>query len=112
MSLSGAADEADMFRVIEKSSNTSSLPHIYLGERAFEEWGGEVGETMTLNTPKGSQEFFVHATIASTHYTGYVAFMNEDDLDTILQLSPTQVAITTENESSQMHVMERVRSTY
>ena len=112
MSFSGAADEADMFRVIEKSSNTSSLPHIYLGERAFEEWGGEVGETMTLNTPKGSQEFFVHATIASTHYTGYVAFMNEDDLDTILQLSPTQVAITTENESSQMHVMERVRSTY
>lgn len=112
MSFSGEANEADMFRMIEKSSHTSSLPNIYLGERAFNEWGGEIGETITLNTPKGSQEFFVQANIASTHYTGYVAFVSEDDLEMILQLSPMQVAITTEDESSQMHVMEYVRNTY
>src|SRR5699024_6505851 len=58
MGFSGGANEADMFRMIEKSSHTSSLPNIYLGERAFNEWGGEIGETITLNTPKGSQEFF------------------------------------------------------
>ncbi|GAQ16405.1 macrolide transporter ATP-binding /permease protein [Oceanobacillus picturae] len=61
----------------ELSKETSIL----LGERAFNEWGGNIGEYIYINTPSGRQQFKVLDVVKTSHYSGYVAFMDENHLD-------------------------------
>lgn len=113
ISFTNHPQNADMFRIIEETDNTSSLINLYLGERALSEWGGEVGDTMTLNTPAGEQEFLVKASIESTHYTGYVGFLNEADMKTALHWPYTyNLAISTESEDSLPIVMDQIWETF
>src|SRR5690606_32346035 len=51
-------------------------PSVLLGERAFAEWGGTIGESIVLNTPNGNQSFEVIGVGKTSHYAGYVAFMD------------------------------------
>jgi len=51
-------------------------PSVLLGERAFAEWGGTIGESIVLNTPNGKQSFEVIGVGKTSHYAGYVAFMD------------------------------------
>jgi putative ABC transport system permease protein len=51
-------------------------PFVLLGERAFAEWGGTIGESIVLNTPNGKQSFEVIGVGKTSHYAGYVAFMD------------------------------------
>ncbi|MBD8004737.1 ABC transporter permease [Bacillus norwichensis] len=51
-------------------------PSVLLGERAFEEWGGNVGQSILMNTPNGKQRFEVIDVVKTSHYSGYVAFMD------------------------------------
>ncbi len=53
---------------------------VVLGERAFAEWDGEVGQSLSINTPNGLQEFKVIDVVQTSHASGYVAFMSEDVL--------------------------------
>lgn len=53
---------------------------IILGERAFQEWGGEIGEDIFVHTPEGTKSFEVIDVAATSHYSGYVAFMGEEQL--------------------------------
>lgn len=48
---------------------------IALGERAFNEWGGEIGDSILMRTVHGEQEFIVVDVVQTSHYSGYVAFM-------------------------------------
>ncbi|QTD41874.1 FtsX-like permease family protein [Sporosarcina sp. Te-1] len=52
-------------------------PSVMLGERAFSEWGGAIGDSIVMNTPNGRQSFEVIGVGKTSHYTGYVAFMDE-----------------------------------
>lgn len=54
---------------------------ILLGKRAFDEWGGEIGEYMYINTPSGKQKVQVVDYVETSHYSGYVGFMNEEALN-------------------------------
>jgi len=63
--------------IYEKLTKDST---ILLGERAFDEWGGEVGEFISLNTPTGKQNFQVIDVVNTSHYSGYVAFIDENHL--------------------------------
>lgn len=93
------ARDANMFRITKEVNEVSPLPNLYLGERSLSEWGGKVGETITMNTPAGEQDFFVKASIESIHYADYVAFLDEDDIQNTLQWPYlANVAIDTENE--------------
>ncbi|GAF11460.1 LOW QUALITY PROTEIN: hypothetical protein JCM19046_4945 [Bacillus sp. JCM 19046] len=65
-------DEADQ---IMTSGST-----IVLGERAFVEWGGEQGDLIDMYTPNGLQSFEVTDVVSTSHYSGYVAFMEESAL--------------------------------
>ncbi|WP_193062424.1 ABC transporter permease [Oceanobacillus oncorhynchi] len=56
-------------------------PSILLGERAFDEWGGNVGEYISINTPSGKQQLEVIDVVKTSNYSGYVAFMNENHLN-------------------------------
>ncbi|CDO03832.1 macrolide transporter ATP-binding /permease protein [Oceanobacillus picturae] len=68
--------------VSPKEENTynelSKETSIVLGERAFNEWGGNIGEYIYINTPSGRQQFKVLDVVKTSHYSGYVAFMDED----------------------------------
>ncbi|AST94970.1 ABC transporter permease [Shouchella clausii] len=55
-------------------------PSMLLGERAFKEWGGQIGEHIQMNTPNGRQSFEVVGVVQTSHYSGYVAFMDESHL--------------------------------
>ena len=50
---------------------------VLLGNRAFNEWGGRIGQRIQMNTPSGEQEFEVIGAVKTAHYTGYAAFMDE-----------------------------------
>lgn len=54
---------------------------IILGERAFREWGGKIGEDIFVHTPAGTKPFEVIDVAATSHYSGYVAFMDEEQLN-------------------------------
>ncbi len=67
-----------------ESSNKEKLyngltkgPSILLGERAFDEWGGNVGDYIFMNTPTGKQQLQVLDVVKTSNYSGYVAFMDE-----------------------------------
>ncbi|MGN7313444.1 FtsX-like permease family protein [Alkalicoccobacillus gibsonii] len=53
---------------------------IALGERAFIEWGGEIGGSILMRTVHGEQEFIVVDVVQTSHYSGYVAFMLDTGL--------------------------------
>lgn len=73
-----------LFEDIEKESLYQELqkkPSILLGKRAFDEWGGKVGEYIHVNTPSGKQKFEVIDVVDTSHYSGYVGFMDEEHLN-------------------------------
>lgn len=51
-------------------------PSVVLGNRAFSEWGGTIGESIVLNTPNGRQSFEVIGVAKTSQYSGYIAFMD------------------------------------
>ncbi len=77
MSFTGDPEDAEMFRITEETAEVNERPHLYLGERALTEWGGNVGDILTLNTPSGQVDFFVKGKVQTSHYTGYVAFVDD-----------------------------------
>src|SRR5699024_7175638 len=58
-------DKERLYKELTKGSS------ILLGERAFEEWGGNVGEHIHINTPSGEQHFKVIDVVNTSHYSGY-----------------------------------------
>ncbi|MFS0646553.1 ABC transporter permease [Siminovitchia sp. 179-K 8D1 HS] len=56
-------------------------PSILLGKRAFDEWGGDVGDYVYINAPSGVQQLKVIDVVNTSHYSGYVAFMDENHLN-------------------------------
>ncbi|WP_042224307.1 ABC transporter permease [Oceanobacillus manasiensis] len=71
-------DLARMFQLVDEVDENSDYPSIYVGERALEEWGGELGEVFTLHSPAGEREFFVKGIVKSSHYSSYVAFVEDE----------------------------------
>ncbi|KIL74902.1 ABC transporter permease [Bacillus badius] len=66
--------EKDLYKKLKQE------PSVLLGNRAFDEWGGEVGQSILMNTPNGEQHFKVAGVVKTSHYSGYVAFMDEEYL--------------------------------
>ncbi len=56
-------------------------PSVLLGNRAFDEWGGKIGESIVMNTPDGKQELEVIGNVTTSHYSGYVAFMEHGHMN-------------------------------
>src|SRR5690625_2715679 len=54
---------------------------VLLGKRAFDEWGGEIGQSILMNTPAGTKEFKVVDVVDTSHHAGYVAFMDEEQMN-------------------------------
>ncbi len=65
------------FMVTDETDQESDYPAIYVGERALTEWGGEVGDVFSLNTPAGEQAFFVKGIAQTTRYSNYVGIVEE-----------------------------------
>ncbi|GIP63224.1 permease [Virgibacillus pantothenticus] len=59
-------------------SKLAHKPTVILGSRAFEEWGGNIGQTIEMNTPSGKQRYEVIDVVNTSHYSGYVAFMDNN----------------------------------
>ncbi|NBJ70672.1 MULTISPECIES: FtsX-like permease family protein [Clostridia] len=68
----------------EKSVYTklANQPSVILGSRAFDEWGGHIGQTIEMNTPSGKQRYEVIDVVNTSHYSGYVAFMDNRHFQT------------------------------
>lgn len=64
-------EEKDLYKELGQK------PAVLLGNRAFNEWGGRIGQRIQMNTPSGEQEFEVIGAVKTAHYTGYAAFMDE-----------------------------------
>ncbi len=81
-----AVDEegATLFESSKKENLYDELakePSVVLGKRAFDEWGGSVGEYISINTPSGKQQLEVLEVVKTSNYSGYVAFMDKNQLD-------------------------------
>ncbi|WP_336824847.1 ABC transporter permease [Sporosarcina sp. USHLN248] len=63
--------------------NLREGPSVLLGNRAFNEWGGSIGQRILMNTPNGEQFFKVIGVVKSSHYAGYVAFIDETNMQNI-----------------------------
>ncbi|WP_164214740.1 FtsX-like permease family protein [Virgibacillus sp. YIM 98842] len=113
MSFSGHAHEQDIFRVTEETDKSDTLPGLYLGERALNEWDGEVGEVITLNTPAGASDFYVKGTVQTAHYTGYAAFAEDAMLASSLNWpEPFQLAISLDNEANSFQLQNYLWENY
>ncbi|GIP35094.1 ABC transporter permease [Paenibacillus sp. J2TS4] len=66
--------EADLEEQLEKAKEPGT---ILLGKRAFDEWGGKVGESLTVNTPNGRDQWKVVGVVETSHYNGYTGFVHE-----------------------------------
>ncbi|MER2000776.1 MAG: FtsX-like permease family protein, partial [Lysinibacillus sp.] len=80
-----AVDEegATLFESSKKENLYDELakePSVVLGKRAFDEWGGNVGEYISINTPSGKQQLEVLEVVKTSNYSGYVAFMDKNHL--------------------------------
>lgn len=73
-SLFADPQEKDVYKKLKQKSS------VLLGDRAFEEWGGTIGQNIRMNTPNGEQLFKVVGVVKTSHYSGYVAFMDEVNL--------------------------------
>ncbi len=54
---------------------------IVLGERAFAEWGGSIGQQISINAPNGVQAYRVADVVKTSHHSGYVAYMKEEPFE-------------------------------
>lgn len=73
-----------LFELSKKESLYDELakkPSVVLGQRAFDEWGGNIGEYISINTPSGKQQLEVLEVVKTTNYSGYVAFMDNHHLE-------------------------------
>lgn len=50
---------------------------IVMGKRAFQEWGGKLGDTILLDTPKGQQQLEVVGVLDTVRQNGFFAVMDE-----------------------------------
>lgn len=113
ISFSGSAENAEFFQPEKISKYTQELPELYLGKRAMAEWGGKVGDILTLNTPNGATDFFVKGSVQTSQYTGYVAFVNETILDKVLHWPKRfHLAIDVHDESSIPIVYDELRKSF
>lgn len=51
---------------------------ILLGDYAFQQWGGKVGETIRLQTPRGKEKFRVTGVVRTGFDSSYVGFVGRD----------------------------------
>ncbi|MBF4501962.1 FtsX-like permease family protein [Savagea sp. SN6] len=86
-------------KYVEKVIN--SEPSIILGQRAYDEWGGKIGNDMYINTPLGKQKFKVIDVVDTSHYSGYVGFMNQETLNTEFGWKNSFDLLLTLNDESQ-----------
>ncbi|MFD3260549.1 ABC transporter permease [Paenibacillus lentus] len=73
-SLFADPQENDMYEKLKQKAS------VLLGDRAFQEWGGNIGQSILMNTPNGEQYFKVIGVVKTSHYSGYVAFMDKVNL--------------------------------
>ncbi|GGB52373.1 hypothetical protein GCM10011409_32420 [Lentibacillus populi] len=113
MSYSGDPDKAAFFRISDEAKEVAGFPQLYLGERALAEWGGEVGDHITLNTPAGKTDFYVKGSVQTSHYTSYVAFVEESILGEVLNWSHLfHVAIVTNGKASIPFIYSKLSENY
>lgn len=76
-------------------------PSIVLGERAFDEWGGHIGESLYLNAPSGRQQLQVIDVVKTSHHSGYVAFIDQTFLQEDLGWTqPLDILLTLKDKSA------------
>ncbi|VXC36048.1 ABC transporter permease [Bacillus altitudinis] len=76
-------------------------PSIVLGERAFDEWGGRIGESVYLNAPSGRQQLQVIDVVKTSHHSGYVAFIDQTFLQEDLGWTqPLDILLTLKDKSA------------
>lgn len=82
---------------------------ILLGKRAFDEWGGKVGQSIQMNTPAGAKQFKVIDVVDTSHYAGYVAFMDKQHInDTFGWSNSFDMLLTVKNDSSREELRDQL----
>ncbi|WP_010271936.1 ABC transporter permease [Paenibacillus senegalensis] len=74
-----AGEPFQLFSVRTEDSSAAAWSQpgsILLGEWAYLEWGGRIGDSIHLHTPKGLTAFEVAGIVQTSHHDGYVAFMD------------------------------------
>ena len=61
----------------EKATDLSAKGTIWLGDYAFQQWGGEIGEMIRLKTPGGEKKFKVTGVVRTGLDSSYVGFVGK-----------------------------------
>ncbi|MGG4264562.1 ABC transporter permease [Peribacillus simplex] len=77
--MSSPSDEEKGFHLYEEQKSKLVPGSILLGERAFDEWGGEINDRISLNTPNGPTTLQVIGKVKTSQDGGYVGFVDIDD---------------------------------
>ncbi|EGK09171.1 peptide ABC superfamily ATP binding cassette transporter permease [Desmospora sp. 8437] len=62
----------------EKATDLSAKGTILLGDYAFQQWGGEIGEMIRLKTPGGEEKFRVTGVVRTGFDSSYVGFVGKE----------------------------------
>ena len=82
---------------------------VLLGKRAFDEWGGEVGQSIQMNTPTGTKQYKVIDVVDTSHHAGYVAFMDEKHVNYTFGWSNSfDMLLTVKNDSSREELRDQL----
>ncbi|OYD09600.1 FtsX-like permease family protein [Paludifilum halophilum] len=85
----------------------NSSRSILLGDYAFQKWGGNVGESIILETPSGRKNFRVDGVVKTQFDGGYVGFVAEERMKNELGVQTTvRSLVALEEGSSQQKVKE------
>lgn len=76
--MSTPSKNTEEYQLFEGQDNVTSNS-ILLGERAFDEWGGKVNDSITINTPSGTREYQVSGKVNTSQDGGYVGFISENE---------------------------------
>ncbi|MFW0778980.1 FtsX-like permease family protein [Rossellomorea marisflavi] len=73
---------------------------VLLGERAFDEWGGKVGDSVKMNTPAGEREYKVAGKVNTSQDGGYVGFVSQEEFSQVFNWQGIQTLMMDVDDSS------------
>ncbi|ASV67934.1 MULTISPECIES: ABC transporter permease [Cytobacillus] len=86
---------------------------ILLGEYAFREWGGKIGDTMTIYQNGKENSLRVVGKVNTTQYGGYTAFISEENINQLHpNVSPSKGLILLDEYTDESSVKNELLNTF
>ncbi|MFD1413691.1 ABC transporter permease [Oceanobacillus jeddahense] len=83
---------------------------IALGREAFDQWGGEVGDTLTVETVNGAEDWTVEGVVDTYRSGGYIGFIHDEQMEAQLGVSDQNEALLLAEEGTASSIKTAITS--